>query len=237
MRPTKFTYEIREVLNDFSKEVNSEKIKPYHPRIHKNNVLNKRFLGVYESFLDLESVTERLEEGIKQSIEIESKIQSQMEIDQELHKKSSRLTGQNKADLKTIYINSKIFLDDYVSLLRHIFNWRSVGDRSVTNFYNDLEKYNGDDRGVLAFKKICLKKLKAIDVYVTNYRDDEVVHNQKKHKSKTKWFLNNMNGEIMFFGGSRPSLTPQEILFVVVEFVDHSARFCIKWLKDNHNSE
>jgi hypothetical protein len=163
-------------------------------------------------------------------MKIEGQIQKQKEIDQELHREASRLTAQNKTDLRTLYVNSKIFLDHYTNLIRFIFNWRGIGDKSVTNFYNSLDRYGGNDKSIIAFKNKCLKKLKAVDVFITEYRDKKVVHNQSKHKETTECFLNNMNGEIRFLGGGRPSITPQEILFIVVEYVDASSNFCIEFL-------
>lgn len=232
IKPTKFTHEIDEDLKRLSTEANSENTKKYHERLHKENIFNKRFSGVLDTFSDLKSVVERMEENIEHSIRVESQIQNKKEIDQELFKRASRLTSQNKADLRTLYVNSKIFLDEYTSLLRFIFNWRDIGDKSVTSFFNSLDKYNGADKDVLLFKEICFKKLKAVNVYITEYRDDKVVHNQKKHKQETEWFLNNMNGEIRLMGGGRSSLTPQEILFVVLGYVNLSTSFCTEWIKE-----
>ncbi len=237
VKPTKFTFEIEEILRYFSSELNSDLAKENFPRLHKENAFNKRFSGVLDTFADVKSVTERLTENIQASMKIESLIQKNKEIDQEQHQKSSRLTSQNKSDLRTLYINSKIFLDHYTNLLRFIFNWRGIGDKSVTNFYNSLEKYNGNDEGILAFKECCLKKLKAVDVYITEYRDKKVVHNQSKHKEVTEWFLNSMNGDIRFIGGGRPSITPQEILFITVEYIDASSKFCIDWLSNQISFE
>lgn len=237
IKPTKFTFEIEEILKHFSNELNSDLAKENFPRLHKDNAFNKRFSGVLDTFTDVKSVTERLTENIQASMRIEGQIQKNKEIDQEQHRLGSKLTSQNKSDLRTLYVNSKIFLDHYTNLLRFIFNWRGIGDKSVTNFYNSLDKYNGTDEGILAFKECCLKKLKAVDVYITEYRDKKVVHNQGKHKETTEWFLNNMNGEIRFLGGGRPSITPQELLFIVVEYVDASSKCCIDWLSGQISSE
>jgi len=95
---------------------------------------------------------------------------------------------------------------------------------------------NGD-KGISAFKENCVEKLKAVDVYITDYRDNKVVHNQQRHKQGTQWFLNNMNGEVKFVGGDRSSITPQEVLFIVIEYVDASSQFCIKWLSNQISSE
>lgn len=237
VKPTKFIFEINEIFKHFSSELNSDLAKQNLPRLHKEDAFNKRFSAVLDVFADVGSVTERLTDNIQASMKIEGQIQRTEEINQEQYKQASKLTTQNKSDLRTLYVNSKIFLDHYTNLLRFIFNWRGIGDRSVTNFYNSLEKYTGDDEGILAFKKCCLKKLKAVDVYITEYRDKKVIHNQSKHKEVTEWFLNNMNGEIRFLGGGRPSITPQEILFIVVEYIDASSKCCIEWLSSQISSE
>lgn len=237
VKPTKFTYEIEEILKHFSNELNSDLAKKSFLRLHKDNAFNKRFSGVLDTFADVKSVTERLTDNIQSSMKVEGQIQKKEQIEQGLHYQASKLTAQNKSDLRTLYVNSKIFLDHYTNLLRFIFNWRGIGDKSVTNFYNSLEKYNGNDESILTFRECCLNKLKAVDVYITNYRDKKVVHNQSKHKEVTEWFLNNMNGEIRFLGGGRPSITPQEILFIVVEYVDASSKCCIDWLSTQISSE
>lgn len=236
VKPTKFTYETEEALEHFSSELNSDIAKLNFPRLHKDNAFNKRFSGVLSTFADVKSVTERMTDNIQASMKLESLIQKNKEIDQEQHRAASILSAQNQTDLRTLYVNSKIFLDEYTNLLRFIFNWSGIGDRSVTNFFHSLEKYNGQDKGILAFKECCINKLKAVDVYITGYRDDKVVHNQRRHKQDTEWFLNNMNGEIRFVGGGRPSITPQELLFIVIEYVDTSSQFCIKWLSNQINS-
>lgn len=237
VKPTKFIHETEEVLKHFSLEVNSDIAKLNFPRLHKDNTFNKRFSGVLSTFTDVKSVTERMTENIQASIKLESKIQKKEEIDQEQHNTASKLTAQNQTDLRSLYVNTKIFLDEYTNLLRFIFNWRGIGDKSVTNFYNSLEKYNGEEEEILSFKKSCLKKLKAVDIYITEYRDKKIVHNQQRHKQNTEWFLNNMNGEVRFIGGGRPSITPQELLFIAIEYVDTSSQFCIKWLSKKINSK
>jgi len=236
VKPVKFTCEIEEILQHFSTEINSPLAKQHFSRFHKNNAFNKRFSGVLDVFADIKSVTERLTDNIQASIKAERQIQKNEEVGQEQHYEADSLTSQNKTDLRTLYVNSKIFLDDYTGLLRFIFNWREIGDRSITGFYNDLEKYDGQDKDILAFKESCLENLKEINIYITEYRNNKVVHNQKKHKQDTEWFLNNMNGEIRFMGGGRPSITPQEVLFIVVEYVAVSSNFCIELLSSQLSS-
>jgi len=237
VKPTKFTYETEEALKRLSLELNSDVAKMNFPRLHRDNTFNKRFSGVFSTFSDVKSVTERITENIQASMKLESRLQKNEEIDQEQQRTVSKLTAQNQTDLKTLYVNSKIFLDEYTNLLRFVFNWRGIGDRSVTKFYNSLEKYDGQDEDILAFKESCLKKLKAINVYITEYRDQKVVHNQQRHKQDTEWFINNMDGEIRFIGGGRPSITPQELLFIVIGYVNTSSQFCIDWLNKQISSE
>jgi hypothetical protein len=235
VKPTKFTYELEEIFKVFSREVNSEKIKKVLPRLHQENSFNKRFSGVLEVFEDIKSITERITENIGTSLIIEREIQKREEIDQDLHRKAGKLTSQNKTDLKSLYVNAKIFLDEYTNFLCWIFGWQGIDNSSITKFYKALEKYNGHDLIIQSFKERCFNKIKAIDVYITGYRDKDIVHTRDKHKKDTKWFVNEMNGAVRFIGGNRPSITPQEILFIVVEYVDVSTQFCLEWLNNQIN--
>lgn len=237
VKPTKFTYEIEEILKDFSYELNSEISKTNFPRLHDNNSFNRRFSAVLSNFSDVSSVTERLTENIQVSMNTERQLQKNEKVDKEVHLKSSKLTSQNQSDLKILYVNTKIFLDEYTSMLCWIFNWRSIENSSITKFYKSLEKYNGNDNSILSFKEKCFTKVKDVDDNITRYRDKKVVHNREKHKEPTVWFLNEMNGAIRFTGGNMQSLTPQEILFIAVEYIDCSSRFCIDWLSSQISSE
>jgi len=227
---TKFTDETKNLLSELSKKVNFDQVKKAFARLHRENVFNRRFSGVLDSFSDFQTVAERLDENIERLILIERKAQKQDKIDQDLYKKADKLIRQNRTDLKNLYVNAKIFLDEYTNLLGFIFNWRGVQSRSITRFYNSLKDYSESDKDVLAFKENCLKKLKVIDVYITEYRVHEVVHNQEKHKQTTKWFINEMDGRIRFIGGGRPSLIPQEVTFVVAQYIQCSQAFCLNWL-------
>jgi len=237
VKTTKFTDKTDDLLKKLSNRINIDKIKASFKRLHKENIFNIRFSGVLDAFSDFQTTAERLEKNIERSIkvgrEIYSEIYKEDEMDQELRRKAHNLTKQNKADLRHLYVNAKIFLDEYTGLLRFIFNWRDIGDRSITRFYNSLNKYNGSDKDILSFKESCIEKLKAIDVYITKYRDDKIIHNQQKHKQETEWFRNEMDGRIRFIGGDRPSLTSQEIAFVVMQYIECSQKFCLKWLDSN----
>jgi len=231
IKPSELTSQTQEILRNLSLEFNSDFVVKNIPRLHKDNSFNRRYSSVLDTFHDIKSVSDRLTNNIPASIEMERKIRESKAIDQELCKNAEQIWAQNKSDLRTLYVNSKIFLDHFTNLLRFIFNWRGIGDKSVTNFYNSLEEYSGNDQEVLDFKKNCLKKLKAVDVFITNYRDKKIMHNQSKHKEETEWFVNDMAGGIRFVGGGRPSITPQEILYIVREYVDVSNKYCSDWLR------
>lgn len=237
VKPTKFTFEIEEILKHFSSEINSDLAKKNFPKLHKDNAFNKRFSAVLSNFSDVNSVTERLTENIQASMNIERQLQKDEKADKEIHIKSSKLTSQNKSDLKILYVNTKIFLDEYTSMLCWIFGWRGIENSSITKFYKSLEKYNGNDSSILFFKEKCFAKIKDVDDNITLYRDKKVVHDREKHKEPTVWFMNEMNGAIRFAGGNMQSLTPQEILFIAVEYIDCSSRFCIEWLSSQISSE
>ncbi|MFA7169343.1 MAG: hypothetical protein WC178_00645 [Candidatus Paceibacterota bacterium] len=237
VKPTKFTYELKEILNSFSKDVNLKVGNEGFERLYKENIFNKRFSGVLDTFVDIESVVERITNNIQSSIIVERQLQKEGTTDQSLCEQASKLTSQNKTDLKTLYVYTKIFLDRYSVFLIWIFAWRGIKNSSITEFYKSLKKYDGLDITILKFKECCFGKIEAIDDYITEYRDKEVVHNGDYHKQKTKWFMNGMNGEIKYIGGNRSSLTPQEILFLVVEYVDCSSQFCLEFLNTEISPE
>jgi hypothetical protein len=199
-------------LNDLAQDINAKK---HIERIHKENLFNRMFSSVLDCFSDFEAVGERLEEGIAEVEFLHRKMRSieqgkntdiiPDEI-QKLMKQADKISKGTRADFKSLYTFGKIFLDQYTALIRFLFNWRGIGSQSVTNFFYDLEKYSGDEKQVVDFKEECLKRLKAVDVFVTQYRDKYIVHDQTSHK-ETRWFLNEMDGSVRFLGG-RPSVTP-----------------------------
>ncbi len=201
-------------------------------RIHKDNVFNRRFSVVLSDFSDLETIGMRLNKNIPEVETLQRIIQKRFKSEdkdritdegQRLHQESDKINRENQVDFKCLYIFSKIFLDQYTTLIKLLFNWRGIGDKSITSFYNSLEKYKGEEEQIISFKDSCLKRLKAIDVFVTEYRDQYVVHDQTKHKD-TRWFLNDMTGSVRFIGG-RPSITPQELVFVVSNYIKDSVTF------------
>lgn len=199
-------------------------------RVHRNNLFNRLFSAMLGSYSDFEIVGLRLERTVNEQEELERQIQREQgdkkEIPDHIQKMMRRahcLLRENQADFKALYIFAKIFLDEYTVLLRHIHNWRGIGDGSVTKFYSAIQKYSGDDQSILDFKESCSNRLKAVDVFITQYRDKYIVHDQTEHK-ETRWFLNDMRGGIRFIGG-RPSITPPELVFVVAGCVSDTTEF------------
>ena len=223
---TEFTYRLKEDLGYISKVINSDQIKKFHCYLHKNNTFNRRYSVVFSSFNDLRVVSERLSQNIDESVVIERKIQEGGKIDQSLQEHCNSLSEQNQVDLKSLYLYSKIFCDDFVTLLIFMFDWRTIANRSITTLYTSLKKYEGDNGQVLRFIESCLGDIKQIGKFITDYRDDNVVHNQRKHK-ETVWFINEMDGRVRFDGGNRSSVTPQEVVFLISYFVQNSRDFIL----------
>jgi len=108
--------------------------------------------------------------------------------------------------------------------------WRNISSRSVTAFFHSLERYKGKDPLAVTFIEKYLNKLKAVDVFLTSYRDKFVVHADFNNISGT-WFINEMNGSVRFVHPKRPSVTPQELVFVAKNYVVLSLKFIIdNWL-------
>lgn len=221
--------EMNKNIKDLQSFVNTKKaIK----RIHKGNIFNRKFSAILTTFSDFETIAERLEENIINSEILEREIQRRNQIQdkekitiegQNLRKKSDKLTKQISVDFRSLYIFSKIFLDEYITLIRFLFDWRGIGEKSITNFYHDLDKYDNPDSQILLFKKTCLNRLKAINIFITGYRDEYIVHDRSKYKD-TRWFLQEMQGDVRFLG-KRPSITPKEIVFVVGGYVLDTLNF------------
>lgn len=213
--------EIQFAINNLSTHINERK---EIERLHRGNLFNRRFSAMLSSYDNFQTVGLRLERTIIQNQILEQKIQHEMrdktDIPDELQplmKEADRMGRENQADFKSLYIFAKIFLDKFTSLLGFIHNWRGISNSSVTSFYTALEKYAGEDEKIVTFKSSCFNRLKAVDVFVTQYRDKYIVHDQTEHK-KTRWFLNDMRGGVRFIGG-RPSITPVELVFVVAGYI------------------
>jgi hypothetical protein len=229
--------EIKIALESLSKIANENKD---FVRIHRDNIFNKNFSVVLSSLVDVSVLTERLDENIHKLIEIEKVIQQRnkkedkdriTEDGQKLHKISDKLTRANQVDFKALYIFSKIFLDKFIKLFYLILSWRGVNNISITKFYHSLENYKGNDPLVVKFIDEYLKRFKAVDIFLTSYRDNYIVHAELNSISGT-WFMNEMDGSIRFLHQNRPSPTPKDLIYVVKNCVILSSEFIINnWPK------
>lgn len=229
--------EVKKSLNALSKTVNESKDCG---RVHRDNSFNKNFSVILSSFEDVLVFAERLDSNTEKSIEAERVIQQRMKNEgegkitgetQELLKVADRLTRANQTDFKALYVFSKIFLDQYTKLLYFLLSWRGIANQSVTAFFHSLNNYKGEDATIISFKEKCLKRLKAVDVFLTSYRDDFVVHAELGRLTGT-WFINEMNGGVRFVHKTRPSVTPEELVYVIRNYAVLSSEFIIdNWLK------
>jgi len=62
---------------------------------------------------------------------------------------------------------------------------------------------------------------------ITQYRDNFIIHNQTKHK-ETSWFINEMQGEIRFDNGKKPSITQKQLIYVLSEYIHSTISFIDK---------
>lgn len=220
--------ETHDALRSLEFHINSK--KETLERVHRDNQFNRRFSAVLNSYTDFETIGLRLARNIVESQKLEHDIQVGMRESKEVsgptHQEAFRLTKENQADFKSLYVFAKIFLDEYTTLLGFIYNWRGISNGSITSFYLALSNYEGNDGQVKKFIETCLNRLKAVDVFVTQYRDSFIVHDQTGHK-ETRWFLNDMSGGIRFLGG-RPSITPHELSFVVAKYVTDTSNFTVE---------
>ncbi|MCK9293378.1 hypothetical protein M0P25_04850 [archaeon] len=201
-------------------------------RLHKDNIFNRMYSVVLSSLVDVEILFLRLEKNLKNIEKISIKINKRSQKEdkeeiskegQQLRKEMDKLKGEAFVDFKSVYIFLKIFFDKHVSLLRFLFNWRGIGDKSVTNFYNDLNSYDETDGDIVFFKEKCLNRLKAIDVFITQYRDDYIMHDQTGHKEITRWVIFE-NDNIRIFG-KRPSITLNDMVFILSNYINDTSEF------------
>lgn len=204
------------ILRDLEKFIQSKNHK-----VHKNNEFNRRFSGTLDCFTDFYTIGMRLEKSIKKNIKLNRKIRERFDkedrykIDtkgQKLRRKERKMALENKVDFKSLYIFARIFLDEYTKLINFIFDW-SIKKDTIAGFYHMLLNYKGEKQSITTFKKECFKELKAIDIFITEYRNDYVVHQKNKHEVNNI-FLQETNGDIRFIGG-RPSIVPSELVFIV----------------------
>lgn len=207
-------------------------------RIHKDNSFNRRFSVVLESFSDVETLALRLQENIKKVEDFNREIQVRnlkedavtiFEEGQVLRRELDKIDNNNRVDLKSIHIFTKIFLDHYTSLFKFIFNWPGISDRSITSFNESLKVYSGTNFQVIDFKKSCEGLLEEIFNLITDYRDKSIVHNQTGHK-ETKWFLTDVNGGVQLIGKQK-SLTPEQVINLTQRYIQSTVNFLLKEIR------
>ncbi|MFA5210995.1 MAG: hypothetical protein WC414_00635 [Patescibacteria group bacterium] len=227
---------IRDKISNISNILNKEKY-------NKGNKLNRRISVVLRSFYDIETIFTRLERNIflfernEREIQKENNINNTInELGQILRKKSEAINRENSLDLKCLYIFIKIFLDDFTELFRSLYDWRDIGDRSITKFYNKLKVYSGDDERVKKFKDKNLPMLKEIIDSIVNYRNVDIVHNQKKHKQCT-WFMSDMRHNVKQVACSKTdeeivessSLNQGELINMLFDYINS----CLFFIENN----
>lgn len=207
-------------------------------RLNKDNQFNRRISVVLHSLYDSETIAIRLKRNIalvqivERNIQLRNKKEDKdviSSIGQKLRKEAECINRENFLDLKILHVVIKIFLDDFTELLRFIFNWRDIGDRSITKFYNSLKKYSGTDDNVILFKKNNFDIIEKIINSIVDYRDNGVVHNQQKHK-QTIWSINDMRGNIkqvavLSPGFENSSLNQNDLFKLLFDYLDSSISF------------
>ncbi len=218
-------------------------------RLNKDNQFDRRISVVLHSLYDLETIAIRLKRNIASVQIVERNIQLRNKkedkdvissIGQKLRKEAECINRENFLDLKISHVFIKIFLDDFTELLRFIFNWRDIGDRSITKFYNSLKKYSGTDNNVILFKKNNFDIIEKIINSIVDYRDNSVVHNQQKHK-QVIWSINDMRGNIKQVDVLSPrvensSLNQNDLFKLLFDYLDSSISFIEDKFRVKHNS-
>lgn len=153
---------------------------------------------------------------------------------QTLIQRSETLLARNQVDLKSLYIFSKIFFDQYLEFMDYVLQIERHGivirtrknDVSISSFYGSLKKYSGDDEFLKQLKEAIYTRLHALYVFVVEYRNSHVMHSGLDLWSDT-WTLSNPDGSTRFLTG-RPSSTPLELAFVIRNFLkDTSDYICV----------
>jgi len=215
-------------LNDISNFINKNK----NLKIHKDNKFKKYFSLVLSACVDIVTLIERVDGGIKELQKIEHIIQLRnnkedkftiSEDGQKLRKLADFLRKNLEVDFKSLYIFSKIFLDKLVQLFVFIVDDnRGIKDSSISNFKKSLDNYDGKNNLFLEFKKEFSSILEEIINYLKFYRDKRIVHS-KINQSFTIWFVNDMDGNIYFEHASQngrniKSLSPKQIVDILEKF-------------------
>jgi len=214
-----------------------------HP-IHTRNHFNRKFSILLSFMGDVQVIIQRLHEQAeeKRLVEREGKKHWPHTKDgvlcdehQVLMQRSSTLLARNQVDLKSLYIFSKIFFDQYGEFMDYILQVErrgivirtknGKGDISISSLHGSLERYSGDDEFLKHFKDAIYKRLHALYVYVVEYRNSHVMHSGLDLWSDT-WTLSNPDGSTRFLTG-RSSSTPLELAFVIRNFLkDTSGYIC-----------
>lgn len=211
-----------------------------HP-IHTRNHFNRKYSILLSFMGDVRVVIQRLHEQAEEKRLVEREAQTHWSCTKEggvlcdehqaLLQRSSTLLARNQVDLKSLYIFSKIFFDQYVEFMdfilqverRGIVIRTKKGDISISSLHGSLERYSGDNEFLKQLKKAIYKRLHALYVYVVEYRNSHVMHSGLDLWSDT-WTLSNPDGSTRFLTG-RPSSTPLELAFVIRNFLKDTSDY------------
>jgi len=210
------------------------------PRIHKENMFNKGHSMILSSFDEIKTLSSRLGINIEQWVDQERKVQRMPEwqntksgrypdeVQTEM-RRSDQLMKEVRVDFKALYLFSKIFLDQYAKFLHFINPRDGIRSGTVEKFLNSM-KESGDD-----FYTQFLKDLgDTVDQVVnklTFYRSKKIEHVQILNEDT--WFMNDMRGGIAIQhvdrnnGESISTITPQELLTLVLNFSKTASEFMI----------
>src|SRR3989344_7378644 len=110
----------QELLMNLSSYINT---RTDIPRMHKENIFNRRFSATLTSYSDFETVGLRLERTIAGHKKLEHSIQLEMrgrdKIPDDLQsamRAAGQMEKEMQADFKSLYMFAKIFLDEFTTL-------------------------------------------------------------------------------------------------------------------------
>jgi len=227
-------------LKELKKCVNAQK----ELACHRDNLFNRHYTRLLSLFSDLQVTVNRLDENTKKIDPITNIIQfKNLEEDrffisdegQKLRNEWVKLSLKMQTDLKALYLFSKIFIDDFVGLVVLILDIKNKGilfttkqgGYSVGVFYRSLIKYSGTNMVIRDFIIQNLDVLKAVEVYLSAYRNNYIQHLDTTGVKETKWTSHSHDGSIKFLG-SRSSLTPKELTFVVHGCIEKIINFILE---------
>lgn len=211
------------------------------PRIHKENMFNKGHSVILSSFDEIKTLALRLGLNTVQWVEQERKVQKMPawqntksgrypdEVQIEM-RKSDQFMKEVKVDFKALYLFSKIFLDQYAKFLYFINPVDGIRSGTVEKFLNSIKESNDE------FYTKFLKELGDTADHILNkltfYRSKKIEHAQILNEDT--WFINDMRGGIAIQhvdrnnGESISTITPQELLSLVLNFSKTASGFMIK---------